>query len=225
MKNRNLTNNEVDKLAKRLVISGSAAESDIEKIVSDPRMFDSIMMRVADNDLREFRPSRNFWRPAVVIGFAAVLIVASFGTYISFNRPEAVVVSIEKPKPPARVYEVKEKPFEPERPYDPPAAAAFDRPRAENAILRKPIEKPDVIRQRTPTRPTAVMSEPAFHAIGLEEKAEDAALDGRIVRVELPRAALFAMGMNIPLENGSRMIRADILVGADGSPRGIRFID
>jgi hypothetical protein len=46
---------------------------------------------------------------------------------------------------------------------------------------------------------------------------------GRIVRVELSRQALFAMGVNIPLENGVDNVKADLLIGPDGVTRAVRL--
>ena len=224
MKDGKLTNSELDELAARLVTAGSAAENDIEKIVSNPRLFDSVMARVTDSSRPPAaRPSRTFRKPIAAAAFAAALFAISLGAYLSMGGPGTEVA--EKQKAPARVYEVTEKAFEPSRPYNPPAVSGDVPPRAEPAVFRKPAERTEERRVRPAVRPGTVASEPAFQAIGLEEKAEDAALDGRIVRVELPRAALFAMGVNVPLENGTRMIRADILVGADGSPRAIRLVD
>jgi len=48
---------------------------------------------------------------------------------------------------------------------------------------------------------------------------------GRIIRVELPRSTLFAMGVNIPLENDSPTIKADLLVGRDGVTRAVRVVN
>jgi hypothetical protein len=46
---------------------------------------------------------------------------------------------------------------------------------------------------------------------------------GRVVRVELSRQALFAMGANIPLENGVENVKADLLIGPDGVTRAVRL--
>ena len=43
------------------------------------------------------------------------------------------------------------------------------------------------------------------------------------MRVEMSRASLFAMGINIPLENGAEVVKADLLVGPDGVARAVRL--
>jgi hypothetical protein len=47
---------------------------------------------------------------------------------------------------------------------------------------------------------------------------------GRIVRLELPMAFLPAYGIDVPPEDASRVVEADVLVGQDGQPRAIRFV-
>ena len=46
---------------------------------------------------------------------------------------------------------------------------------------------------------------------------------GRVMQVELSRSSLFAMGFNIPIENGAELVKADLLVGPDGVARAIRL--
>ena len=48
---------------------------------------------------------------------------------------------------------------------------------------------------------------------------------GRVVRVDMPRSSLFAMGVDLPLENDSKYIKTDLSLAADGVPRAIRFLD
>ena len=48
---------------------------------------------------------------------------------------------------------------------------------------------------------------------------------GQVVRVEMKRSSLFALGVNIPLENDDTVIKADLLIGRDGVTRAIRMID
>ena len=52
----------------------------------------------------------------------------------------------------------------------------------------------------------------------------DAVAGGHIVRVEMPRSRLFALGVNVPLENDSETVKADLLVGPDGVTRAIRLL-
>jgi hypothetical protein len=48
---------------------------------------------------------------------------------------------------------------------------------------------------------------------------------GRVVRVELPMAMLPAYGIDVGPDDAARVVEADVLVGQDGQPRGIRFVN
>ncbi|MGI9165094.1 MAG: hypothetical protein ACR2G5_01670 [Pyrinomonadaceae bacterium] len=47
---------------------------------------------------------------------------------------------------------------------------------------------------------------------------------GQIVRVELPRSALASFGLPVNLNRANERVKADVLVGTDGQPRAIRFV-
>ncbi len=47
---------------------------------------------------------------------------------------------------------------------------------------------------------------------------------GQIVRVNLPRESLFALGLPVSAERAGELVKADVIVGDDGLARAIRFI-
>ena len=47
---------------------------------------------------------------------------------------------------------------------------------------------------------------------------------GQIVRTEISRSSLFAMGVDLPLEGANEKIKTDLLVGPDGVVRGVRIV-
>jgi len=48
----------------------------------------------------------------------------------------------------------------------------------------------------------------------------------RILRVELPRSSLFALGVDVPVENQStNKVKADLLIGEDGVMRAVRIVE
>lgn len=49
--------------------------------------------------------------------------------------------------------------------------------------------------------------------------------DVNVVRVEVPRTAMLAVGLPVNLERASEMIEADVMVGPDGLARAVRFVD
>jgi hypothetical protein len=62
-----------------------------------------------------------------------------------------------------------------------------------------------------------------FYAISYT--GEDMTAGGRIMRVELNRSSLFALGINLPLENDVATVKADLLIGSDGVTRGVRVVE
>jgi hypothetical protein len=77
-----------------------------------------------------------------------------------------------------------------------------------------------------PTVPVAAARNRATEGfIALPYSDENLAPEGAVVlQVELPRAALLLAGMPVNDAPGGR-VRAEVLVGADGLARGIRFIE
>jgi hypothetical protein len=49
--------------------------------------------------------------------------------------------------------------------------------------------------------------------------------DMNVVRVEVPRSAMIALGYSVPADRASERVRADVLMGSDGLARAVRFLD
>lgn len=223
MKRGRLTNRELDELGKRLVVSSAPGEGDIERLVSKPNLYDGVLAKIAavQEPVREPR-KRVALKPVAVMAMAVVLLsipILALLKYTGFNEP---VLTSKRPRP----VEINEESITP--PVAKPQPAEKDdaeAPRPIHAVMTKvePRNRPKAPR----SRPVRRLPEPnpVFHPIGLADRAEEAAIDGRVVRVEMPRSALFALGMDLPLENGTRAIKADLLVGADGIPKGIRLVE
>jgi len=46
-----------------------------------------------------------------------------------------------------------------------------------------------------------------------------------LVRVEVPRSAMMAVGLTVNEERALERVQADVMLGADGLPRAVRFLD
>lgn len=218
MKDRKLKDRELETLAKTVVVAGRNA-NDIEGLVSDPDLYRGVLARIAAEYETRPRPSRYAWKPAAAFAAAIVLISASFVIYFGsrLELPRAT-----KSTSPDTITEIKPRPYIDSVKEPKPLP---DEPKAVNMVFKRPVEAPQAAKPRRQKRPPAKDADPVFHPIGFAERAVDAAIDGRVVRVEMPRSALFALGVDLPLENGTRSIKADLLVGADGSPRAIRLVE
>lgn len=49
--------------------------------------------------------------------------------------------------------------------------------------------------------------------------------DLNVVRVEVPRSAMIALGYSVAADRASKRVRADVLMGSDGLARAVRFLD
>jgi hypothetical protein len=46
-----------------------------------------------------------------------------------------------------------------------------------------------------------------------------------LVRVEVPRSAMIALGFNVPEDRAAEPVEADVMLGPDGVARAVRFLD
>jgi hypothetical protein len=91
-------------------------------------------------------------------------------------------------------------------------------------------QKPQVISHRhLPVRQasTSQLSQPkeiATDFIPLTYGDADLGSDAQMVRVELPRSAMARFGLPVNMDRADQRVKADVLLGADGLARAIRFV-
>ena len=215
---RKLENKKLDEIGKTLVKAGTLPSRDIEKIVASPALFDSVRARIA---MEKARPARvSYFRPGLA-AFASVALVVVVVAFVAFTSEPGIVATRVVPDAP--------KNSEPTRFLDPDKLVA----------VTPPVEDDDeaVRPERISTRPAARVSRPkqsftqpiryqdSFYAVSYAGDPHETERGSRIVRVDIPRSTLFAMGVNIPLENESTTVKADLLIGSDGVTRGIRVVE
>ncbi len=64
-----------------------------------------------------------------------------------------------------------------------------------------------------------------FYALAGVGNPADGPRDARIVRVDMPRASLLALGVNLPIEGEGPLVRTDLLLGSDGVAKAIRLVE
>lgn len=222
MKYGKLTNKELDALGKSVVRSAMLDGGEIDRISSKHGLYDGVLQKIGAVETKRRKPS--FWRswsPAVVsLGFIAVVSLTLAGIFSS-RENETSRARI--------IYTVDEdtRSFEPRVPSAPdPIQRRYSGSLSpEPTVYNRPPEKRAMQNRRQPQPKTPRLPEADFQPIGFSSNVEDALLDGRVVRVEMPRSALFSLGVDLPLENGTKAVKADLLVGSDGTPRGIRLVE
>ena len=222
MSKLNLENKKLDQIGKALVKADAMTSRDIEKIVSSPTLFDSVRARIASETERPVA-RRSFLRPTVAI-FACVAFVAVIGWAVVTMRSEPAQVAVrqESATPQATVSESKRF-SEPDHILNPELPRPVETSVKSERVSTRPIGK-QTVRPKRPEAQQVGGYEGDFYALSYAGDPNETERGGRIVRVDIPRTTLFAMGVDVPLENETETVKADLLVGPDGVTRGIRVV-
>lgn len=216
---RNVEKKKLDEIGKALVKAGSIRVQNIDEIVANPDLFDGIRERIS-SETRGRRRAIGIMRPGFTVAGTIVLIaVASFAFFSLRSRPVQVVrKSVPQPA----------KSDEPKRFTNPdvvvqtPSIREIAPVRPERVAMTRQPER-SVTRVR-PISARHVDDQNEFYALSYAGDPNETERGGRIVRVDISRATLFAMGFDLPLENESETVRADLLVGSDGVTRAVRVV-
>lgn len=223
VKRTDIDNTKLDNIGKQLIRQGLVSADDVDQVTNKATLFDGVLKQIAEASPAVTNRSSSRWRYAPALaGLAVVVTVVTFG--IIQKNSEQPTTNVGTKLAPADV------PVE-ARPVNLPPLRAGSNPTSDRASI------PNVSRPRFETmsaglktaaqrskRPEYRESDGDFYAVSYEGDVADAARGGRIVRVDMPRSSLFAMGVNVPLENDSETVKADLLVGPDGMTRAVRLV-
>lgn len=224
MNNLKLDKKTLDEIGRRLIASSALPPAEIDKIVANPQLFSRVTKRIAAaGETQPTNASLPFLaRRTRAFAGAAILAIAATAAAGLFFMPQA---------PPERAGQIQIPDTLPEdaRPVSPPRREVTElspgRATNREAAFEKVAVRTTV--KKGPARPPVPAHEPEgdFYAISTTYAMDETAGGGRIIRVDVPRSSLFAMGINIPLENGgTETVKADLLVGSDGVTRAIRVV-
>ena len=221
MNKRKIKNRELDAIGGKLIAAGRLSADELDRIVSAPKLFDGVRARIAIAERPQAVPSRWLtWKPVGATMAAVAVLMISFGYFGYFSGSESASISRSRKQPAAYQVTADETKQEFKSPVTVSAPAEVTRPNITKASYREEA-KP----QPPKRRPAAVKPEREFYPINLAGNVEDSLRGGHVVRVDMTRSSLFAMGVDLPLENDAKFIKTDVLVGSDGLPRGIRFVE
>jgi hypothetical protein len=218
-------NQKLDQLGKRLFDTEPLASSVIDDIVGKPELFSLVRERIAADQaaaLAESRRKSPVRRYVIAYSGMAMTVLAAAGAIFLYT--------------PGRYIPSK------------PETAAIKAPVQEVVNKVPDIADPDVVRSEVPPQPiTGKLSadrttkdepkEPAnrprlnaepdtrFIPVSYTGDPDEMSGGGQVVRVEMKRSSLFALGVNVPLENDDTVVKADLLIGRDGVTRAIRVVD
>lgn len=248
MNQRNLQNENLDRIARRLLDAARVSDENIEKIVAAPNLFDSIKNRIESekSELHKNQFSIKLfanplflkWQTTAV--FALLLISIAAFVINSKTGNSSVTLSEQTFAPTKQNEEIQSNETQRIIPNDilknPPLAVKINEPASEirqNRVnlknLQNLVKTRKLTARKTPpklkTIPNQIDSAGKFYALNYAGISADPNSEVKIVRAELSRSALFALGVNLPLENETEKIKTDLLVGDDGVARAIRFVN
>lgn len=214
---RKLDNNKLDEIGRTLVKADVLLTADLEKLVANPALFDSVRTGIALAARPAIRRPKKMRR--LFAAFASVAIIGIVGFAVVMSMLDTAEVAVRQPATP--VSEVKR--FnEPDKVVDRMMPPTADAP----PEIRRTSDRSNISKRPPLRRPEAqqVQSEGEFYALSYAGDPNETERGGRIIRVDIPRSTLFAMGVDIPLENEAETVKADLLVGNDGVTRAIRVV-
>lgn len=231
MRERNKKMN-ADELAKRLFETAALREADIDRIAGSEDLFAGVLAKIKVEQKRQPEQKAGFidlvnrYRAALASGTAALLVVSAFGFFLQQKSlHNSSVANSGSASQPNSAQSTSAPQVEFVKGFTQGSADIFE-PAQEPTIQRAALRQPEPQREVSAQRAIYRQNEPEreFYPVTYVGDGESTR-GGRVVRVDLPRSSLFAMGVNVPLENESPTVKADLLIGPDGVTRAIRFVE
>lgn len=241
MKRRILKNENLDRLGREIVGAASKRKSEeIKKILNSPTLFQSVRKRIeSDRRIRgsknaSFSRRNNFyllsWQQLAAI--SVILLFFIFSAIVFYNLERSQIVQIGAPEisSPAKPLEIPPPEARAEEKQSEFVKADFresikrrpqiftgERVKARNAQINPVSQRKSKSKQTLPPV--------EFYALGSASNTVQPGEELKVVRTELSRAELFALGVNLSIENGPEKIKTDMLVGRDGVARAFRIVE
>jgi hypothetical protein len=234
MNKKKLTNEELDGAARELFRATRVSADEIERIVASPMLFDSIKHRIQIDRPRQKTGFFERWAGLPVLNWNHA--VAAFAIAVVFLAGTvAILVAVKRnPTMPQQARDTKL-----DAPVNTSGRVGGNVPAPEPETGPQPTGIVPVSYKKGPVKPgkAAVKHAPArqnqpprfeaegdFYPVTFAGGIEDMSGGGQIVRTEIPRSSLFAMGVDIPLESVNEKVKTDLLIGPDGVVRGVRIV-
>lgn len=210
---------ELDTIGRELFERSSLESETAERIAASPDAYHSVVARIGSIGPQKAVLTNWFGLGRTAVAATALIVVSFVSLAVIFregDEPARVNVINVPAKPPVQ-----------SRPDTPPRVNE-----SEQSTGR--VNYPDTVvaivstkKPQPPRRPAFRESVPKaeFVSLGLSSSPQQTADGGRVIRVELPAASLFAMGVNVPIENSSQIFRADLIVGPDGVTRAVKLVE
>lgn len=244
MKSRNLQNKRLNDIEKKILGAAQIPEGEIEKVVGNPQLFGSVMARIKvekSNLKREDRyANRQFfsirnWR-TIGLSFAVLLIISLAAGNFILRRIKGSSVDLAVDKTSVNDFpnsiSVTDVPKLQTDDSSPTVQPINFKTKTRTSVSQKIIKR-EIGKSQTPPKlktqssPKSVIpDEKVFYSLAFPGAAEVGNGERQIVRTELSRPDLFALGVNVAAGgDDNRKYKTDLIIGADGIPQAIRLVE
>lgn len=241
MKKQDLQNEKLDRIGRRLLAARRISGEELDKIAGSPQLFAAVEagIQAERSERRSKRRSGNrqslpAWNWQKTVAATAVLMFFALGLIVFTKQDSSSTLAkkitlpqIQLPFAPVNFPQPVETFEAPPKITKTENSARKNRVSFQKAVFKNEIAalpKPTPRRKNPVKRQTISEPEGEFYALTYGGNPGEAGEDLRIIRAELSRSSLFALGVNLPIENESEKIKTDLLVGADGVAKAIRFV-
>ena len=211
----------LDRIGQGVLEASRMPDGEIEEIVAAPHLFRSVQASIERERTAEISTNnglRRRWswqlKAAASTALAAGLGV-TVGVVVYTGKTSTMLTSsvIHDQRDTA---EYAPKPLVENQTIGAEESGRIDRPVTQRAALAESRAP-----QKHRTETIEEVSE--FYPITYTDN-QDSNDGGQLVRVELPRASIAAMGIDPPVENESPKVKTDLLIGSDGVMKAVRFV-
>ncbi len=220
----------IRRLEHRILRANRVSAEELREIVAAPQLFGKINARIklardAEAAARRKLPAWSWRKIGLAFGAAAIFPAAALGVFFfprvdfSVSYLTEAVAAPESDRRPAPLINESAEPED--AAVENRAVAKKTAPKNKSA---KPARRAASLNPARKARPEESEPEQAFSPLAFAENLEEAEEAGQVIRVELSRSSLLALGVNPPGDDESLKVKTDLLIGADGVARGIRFV-
>ena len=102
-------------------------------------------------------------------------------------------------------------------------AAFLVRDQKPEEAVRPPVQRTIELAMLQPQADAADYDEfiPLPNSAGMTADGDDV----NLVRVEVPRSAMIALGLEVSADRAEELVEADVMLGSNGIARAVRFLD
>lgn len=234
---RNLSDEQLDRIAKELLENFSLNEESLDEIADSPKLWWNVRNGIeAEKTRRERNRFFGFrWRIAAFGTLGIILFAGIGGLFINVKTVEPLVKTEEIQMPKAensapfvieekKIVTKEEKQLQVKQVSKSETAKVFPKRELTKQAVQK-ISSPHEI--KSSKAKTDNLSEEAAE----ETKTDFIALSyssatnsGQIVRVKVPSSMMVSLGVSSGTEQTAKLVNAEVVIGDDGMARAIRFI-